>query len=125
MSCCSDVMKPIEAASCCTPQDTALDAAKAMRDTGCGCAPVVEDKQDLKLVGVVTAHDISHQVAAEDRRASEIAVKDIMKPASACCASDEPLEEARRKLHEHQATSLPVLDSEGSCCGTVSVHHLQ
>ena len=124
MSCCSDVMKPIEAASCCTPQDTARDAAKAMRDTGGGCAPVVEDKQDLKLVGVVTAHDISHHVAAEDRKASEVPVKDIMKPASACCGVDEPVEDARRKMHEHQATSLPVVDKAGSCCGTVSVHNL-
>ena len=124
MSCCSDVMKPIEAASCCTPQDTARDAAKAMRDTGCRCSPVVEDKQDLKLVGVVTAHDISHHVAAEDRKASEVPVKDIMKPASACCGVDEPVEDARRKMHEHQATSLPVVDKAGSCCGTVSVHNL-
>ncbi len=123
MSCCIDVMKPVEAAACCTPQDTAHDAAKAMRDTGCGCSPVVEEKQDLKLVGVVTAHDISHHVAAEDRKASEISVKDIMKPASACCRMDEPVEEARQKMHEHQATSLPVVDKAGSCCGTVSSHN--
>lgn len=26
MSCCSDIMKPIEASSCCTPKDTAMHA---------------------------------------------------------------------------------------------------
>ena len=119
MSCCGDVMDKVAAESCCTPEETAHDAAKAMRDTGCGCSPVVEDKRDLKLVGVVTAHDISHHVAAEDRKASEIQVRDIMKPASACCGMDEPVEEARQKMHEHQATSLPVVDKAGSCCGTV------
>ena len=124
MSCCSDVMKPIEASSCCTPQDTAAHAARAMRASGCGCAPVVEDTEHRKLVGVVTERDVCCGVAADDRRASDVRVDEIMRPSSACCGADEPVEEARRKLHEHRATTLPVVDSAGSCCGTVSVHGL-
>ena len=125
MSCCSDVMKPIEASSCCTPQDTAGHAARAMRDSGCGCAPVVEDTNTRKLVGVVTERDVCCGVAADDRRASEVRVDQIMHPVSACCSADEPVEEARRKLHEHRATSLPVMDGAGNCCGTVSAHALE
>ena len=124
MSCCSDVMKPIEASSCCTPQDTAAHAARAMRDSGCGCAPVVEDIKGLKLVGVVTERDVCCNVAADDRRASEVRVEEIMRPSSACCGASEPVDEARRTLHEHRATSLPVVNSAGGCCGTVSVHGL-
>ncbi len=125
MSCCSDVMEPIEAASCCTPNNSAADAAQAMKHSGCGCSPVVEDKESLNLVGVVTERDITHSVAAGDRLASEVRVEEIMQPASACCGADEPVEEARRKLHEHRAMSLPVVDSAGGCCGTVSVHRLK
>jgi len=125
MSCCSDVMKPIEASSCCTPQDTAAHAARAMRSSGCGCAPVVEDTKDLKLVGVVTERHLCCDVVADDRRASEVRVEEIMRPASACCGADQPVDEARRKLHEHSATSLPVVNSAGGCCGTVSVHGLE
>ena len=33
MSCCSDVMKPIEALSCCTPQDTKI---KHKKSNSCG-----------------------------------------------------------------------------------------
>lgn len=118
-------MEKIEAESCCTPEDTALDAAKAMKNSGCGCAPVVEDKHELKLTGVVTTQDISHYVAAEDRKASEVYVKDIMRPISACCKTSETLEQAGQKMHDHQASSLPVMDKEGSCCGTVSSKHLR
>ena len=125
MSCCSDVMKPIEASSCCTPQDTAARAARAIRDSGHGCAPVVADTEQLKLVGVVTERDVCCGVAAEDRRASEVRVEKIMRPSSTCCAADEPTEEARRKLHEHRAMSLPVIDKTGSCCGTVSLRSLE
>jgi len=117
-------MEPIEESSCCTPRDTAALAARAIRDSGCGCAPVVEDTKKLKLVGVVTERDVCCGVAADDRRASEVRVEEIMRPSSACCGADEPVEEARRKLHEHRATSLPVVDKAGGCCGTVSVHGL-
>jgi CBS domain-containing protein len=47
-----------------------------------------------------------------------------MRPASACCVADEPIEVARRKLDEHHARSLPVVDKTGGCCGTVSIHNL-
>lgn len=125
MSCCQDVMKPIEASSCCTPKDTAVHAARAMRDSGCGCAPVVADTTDLTLVGVVTERDVCDGVVAADRHASDVRVEEIMRPASACCGAHEPVEEARRKLHEHRTTSLPVVDKTGACCGTVSVHGLE
>ena len=124
MSCCKDVMKPIEASSCCTPKDTAQQAARAMRESGCGCTPVVEDTKTLKLVGVVTERDVCCGVTAGGRNASEVQIEEIMKPASACCGDHEPVEEARRKLNEHRATSLPVVGKDGSCCGTVSAHHL-
>ena len=61
-------------------------------------------------------------VAAEDRRASEVQVEEIMRPSSACCHADEPVDEALRKLREHRAASLPVVDAAGGCCGTVSIH---
>ncbi len=118
-------MEAIENESCCTPRDTAEQAARAMRDTNCGCAPIVEDKESRRVVGVVTERDVCCGVAADDRRASEVRVEEIMKPASACCGGDEPLEAARRKLDEHRATSLPVVDKAGGCCGTVSAHRIQ
>jgi CBS domain-containing protein len=124
MSCCSDVMKPIEAAACCTPQETAAHAAQAMKHSGCGCAPVVEDKVNLNLVGVVTERDICHHVAAEDVKASDVSVEKIMRPASSCCGTDDSLDETARKLNVHQTTSLPVIDQGGSCCGTVSIHDI-
>jgi CBS domain-containing protein len=118
-------MTPSEASSCCTPHDSATQAAQAMRDSGCSCTPVGEDTEHLKLVGVVTERDVCGGVATDDRRASEVRVETIMRPVSACCGASETVEEARRKLHEHRATSLPVADKPGGCCGTVSMHRLE
>lgn len=117
-------MKPIEAAGCCSPKDSAADAAKAMRHSGCGCAPVVEDATTRKVVGVVTERDVCCGVAADDQRASDVRVSELMRTAAVCCSADDSIDAARRKLHEHQATSLPVVDKAGCCCGTVSMHQL-
>ena len=125
MGCCSDKMEQIKASSCCTPRDTAQQASIAMRKTGCGCSPVVKDKETRKVVGVVTERDVCHKVVADDRRASEVRVEEIMHSAAACCGKDESLEDVRRKLHEHKTTSLPVVDSAGDCCGTISAHNLE
>ena len=124
MSCCSDKMEPIAMESCCTPRDTLQRAAQAMRETGCGCAPVVEDRRTRRLVGVVTERDVCHGTAADDRLASDVAVADVMRPASACCGENESLEDAQRKLDQHRTTSLPVVDKSGGCCGTISAHRL-
>ena len=125
MSCCSDVMKPLVGSSCCTPKETAAQAARAMRDSGCGCAPVVEDCENLKLVGVVTERDVCCSVVADDLHGGDVAVQEIMQPAHACCSMDDSMDQARQKLHEHQTNSLPVVNKAGSCCGTVSVHELK
>ncbi len=85
---------------------------------------MVESTENLKLVGVVTERDVCHSVVAEDRRASEVRVDEIMRAPSACCAPDDPVDEARRTLHQHRTTSLPVVDKAGGCCGTVSIHDL-
>jgi CBS domain-containing protein len=96
-----------------------------MRDSGCGCAAVVEDTESLELVGVVTEHDVCCRVAADDRRPSEVLVEEIMQQPSACCEPDQSVDDARHQLHEHHAMSLPVMDAGGSCCGTVSAQDLE
>ena len=74
MSCCHEVMEPVEASSCCTPKDSAAHAARAMRTSGCGCAPVVEDLKTLKVVGVVTERDVCCGAAAGDSHPSDVPV---------------------------------------------------
>jgi CBS domain-containing protein len=124
MNCCSDVMKPIEASACCTPQDTLESAAKVMKTSGCGCSPVVDNIDNLSLVGVITERDICHSVAADSRHASEIIVAEKMLPVFVCCSEEDSLAVTKLKLDNHRTTSLPVVNKAGSCCGTVSSHHI-
>jgi CBS domain-containing protein len=117
-------MKPLDASSCCTPRDTVMHAARTMRESDCGCVAVVADADDHTLVGVLTERDVCCRVAAEDLRASDVRVDQVMRTPSACCRADDSLEDARLMLHSHSATSLPVVDGGGRCCGTVDSQHL-
>ena len=76
---------------------------------------MVEDSEHLTLVGGVTERDVCCGVAADDRRASGVRVGKIMRPLFACCGASETVEVARRKLHEHRVTSLPVAEKAGGC----------
>ena len=97
MSCCKDKMEPVETDSCCTPRETSQQAALSMRKTGCGCAPVVEDKQSRRLVGVVTERDMCHRVAADDRGPRKSQPGDWRVPRPPAAAWMNPREDVRRK----------------------------
>jgi hypothetical protein len=82
MNCCSDVMEPIEASSCCTPKGTAGPAAQAMETSSCGCAPTVDDAAKLKVIGVVTERHVCCGGTADDKRASDVRIEEIMRLAA-------------------------------------------
>ncbi len=86
---------------------------------------MIGDAEHHQLVGVLTEHEVCWQEAAEDRRASDVRVDEIMRPASACCHDDDSMDDARHMLHGQSATSLPVVDGTGRCCGTVRSQHLE
>ncbi|MEO8378658.1 MAG: CBS domain-containing protein [Acidobacteriota bacterium] len=119
MSCCSDVMEPVESSSCCTPEDTTADAARAMRTSGFGCAPVLECFATLTVVGVVRERDGCGPLA-DDGQASGVSVAEVMRPSSSAGGGvKEFVDRARRRMREHRVTSLPVVDEAGSFCGIV------
>ena len=46
----------------CTPDTTAQDAARMMEENDCGSLPVVEGRDSMKLVGMVTDRDLAIRV---------------------------------------------------------------
>lgn len=50
--------------SCITPEDPVSVAAQVMREVGVGIVPVVDNRADMRLVGVITDRDIAVRCAA-------------------------------------------------------------
>src|SRR5512140_889039 len=106
---------------CCTPECTAEQAARQMRQGAMGVLPVVEETETRKLVGIVTDRDLCMGVVAEGRIASEVTASDCMTRATVGCATGEPVERALQLMRERQVRRLPVVDSAGRVVGIISL----
>ncbi|MGB2840929.1 MAG: homocysteine biosynthesis protein [Halobacteriota archaeon] len=89
------------------------EAAKLIMETQSTHIPVISG--DEKLVGIVTAWDISTAVAKRHEGLSEIMTRKVITADSA-----EPLELVIRKLERYNISALPVTDGNGKVIGMVT-----
>jgi len=89
------------------------DTAELMMETQTTHIPVVS--ADEKLVGIVTAWDISTAVAKRHEELSEIMTRKVM-----TSDLDEPLELVIRKLDKYNISALPVIDRDRKVIGIVT-----
>ena len=105
--------------ACCTPDDTAQEAARLMEENDCGCVPVVEDQNSRRLAGVVTDRDIALRAVGRGRGA-DTKVRDLMSTDVNCCGPDSDVEEIERIMSDQQVRRVPVIDDAGCCVGIVA-----
>lgn len=105
--------------ACCTPDDTAQDAARLMAEHDCGCLPVVEDTQTNRLVGVVTDRDLAVRGLAEGR-STDTPVRELMSTGPSCCHPEDDVAEVEKIMAERQVRRVPVIDRAGCCVGMVA-----
>ena len=94
------------------------DAACTMFREGITHLPVVSEKpgkpDEKKLVGIVTAWDITRAFALKCRTLDEIMTKEVI-----TANPEEPVETAARKMDSHRISALPVVDGDGRLLGIV------
>lgn len=105
--------------ACVTPQDTARDAARLMKERNCGSLPVVDNEESKRLVGVVTDRDLAIRALAEGKGA-DTPVSELMSRDPSCCSPDTDVREVERIMSERQVRRVPVVDSAGRLAGIVS-----
>lgn len=105
--------------ACVTPEDTARDAARLMKERNCGCLPVVENHESKRLVGVVTDRDLAMRALAEGKGADTM-ISQLMSRDPSCCSPDTDVREVERIMAERQVRRVPIVDSTGRCAGIVS-----
>lgn len=106
--------------ACCTRDTNLEEVAKLMDENDCGCIPVVEDESSRKPVGVVTDRDITCRVIAQGQNALEKTAGDCMSTPCVTVTEDTSMEDCCRILEEKQIRRVPVIDSNGDCCGMVA-----
>ena len=98
-----------------TPQTTAQQAARLMREKRFSCVPVVEGE---KLVGIVTTRDLSGRVLAEGR-APETPVAEIMTPDPLSLVPESLGSDILHMMLENRIGHLPVV-RDGKLLGMIT-----
>jgi len=89
------------------PNTTVREAAQLMRKKKVGSVIVVEDKP----VGILTESDIIEKIVAEDKKASDVLVKEIMTSPIIVIDPYIDLEEAMKTMSTCNIRRLPVIEN--------------
>ena len=102
-----DVMT--EGAECVSENDTVVTAAQRMASLDVGALPICGE--DDRLKGMITDRDIVLKVVAKGDDPQSVTVGSLAEGGEVVTiGADDPLEEARRTMEQHQVRRLPVID---------------
>lgn len=105
--------------ACCTPDQSAAEAARLMDEHDCGCIPVVVDAGSKRVIGVITDRDIAVRGVARGRD-SGTPVRELMSAEPSCCDEDSDVEDVGRLMADQRVRRIPVIDADGCCVGMVA-----
>lgn len=106
--------------ACATPDMDLSKVARMMDEYKVGSIPVVENKDTLKLIGVVTDRDIVTRTVAQGKNPLELNVKAIMSAPVISVKPEDDVLEVARLMQQHMIRRVPVTDRSGMLCGMVA-----
>lgn len=103
------------------PRDAKLtEVARLMVECDCGEIPVVDGKDTMRPIGVVTDRDIVCRVVAEGRNPSEVTAGDCMTSPVVTVTPDTDLDACCDLMEEKRIRRVPVVDDRSRLCGIVA-----
>ena len=95
-----------------TAQESVTRAAQIMRDHDIGLVPVVDNRSNMRLSGVITDRDIAVRFVAEGRT-GEATVGDLMSGGSITSVSpDAAVSEVMDRMKTEQVRRIPVCEDD-------------
>jgi CBS domain-containing protein len=106
--------------ACVTPHTTAQEAASLMEREDVGSLPVVDSRDSMHLVGIVTDRDLALRVLGHGKLAST-PVQEVMSSGNlACVHPEDDLDKVEHLMSEHQVRRVPVVDNNNCICGVIA-----
>ena len=95
-----------------TSQESVTRAAQIMRDHDVGLVPVVDDRTNMRLTGVITDRDITVRFVAEGRT-GEATVGDLMSGGTIASVSpDSSVSDVMDRMKTEQIRRIPVCEND-------------
>lgn len=118
MTKCSGVMTPNPV--CCYLLDTVEKAAQLMQTENVGSVPVVETHENKLLRGIVTDRDLALKIIAEQRDPANTTIEEVMTLNPVTCRPEDDLEDAMKKMADHQVRRIPVVNEKNQIVGIIA-----
>ena len=107
------------------PKESAVEAAKLMRQYHVGDLVIVEDRNDKRVpVGIVTDRDLVVEVMAKEIDPSHFTVADLMSRDLLIAREEDGIFETIQRMRLHGVRRLPVVDKSGALMGIISIDDL-
>src|SRR5436190_15043009 len=105
---------------CCVPTDSAMTAALLMKSEDVGPIPIVADKEDKKLTGIVTDRDLAIKVVAEARDPKTTPVEEVMSEGLVTCRENDDEQSVLKLMEDNQIRRIPVVDQSDHLLGIIA-----
>ena len=94
---------------CCLPTDSVMAAAQLMKSEDVGPIPIVKDKEEKKLAGIVTDRDLAIKVVAEARDPKTTPIEEVMSAGLVTCRENDDVQKAFDAMTQHQIRRIPIV----------------
>jgi len=103
----------------CTAETTAQDAARLMQDNDCGSLPVVESRDSMKLIGMVTDRDLALRILGRGQDPNT-PIREAMTRNVSSVKLDDDLDSIESVMSGQQVRRVPVIDNNDRVVGIVA-----
>ena len=115
---CKDVMT--QKVVCCFPDDSVEKAAKKMKKNNIGSLPILKNKENKKLIGIITDRDLALKVVGKNHNPESTKIKKIMTKNVVTCLANDDLQKALDLMAENQLRRIPVVDKKNQVVGFIA-----
>ena len=104
----------------CYPGDKVVKAAKKMKKADIGSLPIVENKENKKLTGILTDRDLALKVIGKGRNPKSTKIKKVMTKNVVTCRTTDDVQKVLNMMAEHQLRRIPVVDKNNRVVGVIA-----
>jgi CBS domain-containing protein len=109
----------------CTADDSALYAAKLMRQHHVGDVVIVDDAEtEQSPIGLVTDRDIVIEVLGKDLDPAKVTLREIMRKPAVIASTSEDVFQAVERMKTHGVRRIPVVDGTSKLAGILCLDDL-
>lgn len=106
--------------SCVLPDDPLAVAARIMRALGVGIVPVINNRRERRLIGVITDRDIAIRCVAESHDGTCTVGEHMTISPLHTVSVDADVSEVIALMEWQQVRRIPVVAANGRLCGIVT-----